>query len=82
MSCTEPGGGKGAGPIAPYGTTTLPASAVSRFATALDGLRTAHAAGNIDGESVMLLEAALWEAARNHSIDVELEAFLGDRRGV
>lgn len=76
MSCSEPGGRKGNGPIRPFGEPAMPGRHVVLYATAMRELYAAHAAAAISGESAMIIEAALREVARNHGIDVELKAIL------
>jgi len=87
LSCSEPGGRKGTGPIRPFEgavqsstpvgyTGAMNPTAAQRFATALNKLYLGRANGTIDAESALLMEAALWEAARNGGFDGELEAEL------
>lgn len=49
-----------------------------RYASALRKLSTARATGAIDHDSAVLLEATLWEGARERGIDTEVDAILAD----
>lgn len=84
MSCSEPGGRKGTGPIRPFEgavqsstpvgyTGVMNPSAAQRFAVALRQLYASRAAGTIDAESALLMEAALWEVARSGRFDEALD---------
>lgn len=54
-------------------------SAAARYATALRVLYSQRATGMIDPESALLIEAAVWEVARNHGFDTALDEVLAEK---
>lgn len=75
MSCSEPGGRNGDGPLRPFRASN---DLAAKFARSLRSIATCKSAGTLPFDDAVALEAALWEVAREGDFDDELAALLDD----